>query len=226
MPKRTIAVDLAKNIFEVAVASPAGAIRERKRLSRPQFERFWDRQLRCRVVLEGCSTSHFWARFLRARGFEVVLLPPHYVKPYRRRSKTDRSDCEAPPRGRSLRRHSPRLHQERGPASPRRAPPGLLPVGGHPHGPDQCHARPAPGVRHRRAYGIEAFPGSPPSAARGPQGPPAPARAPHPSGPVGGGPRLPRGPAPAPLRQALPPPEQDGSLRLRGAPGTCCKTHR
>jgi transposase len=30
-----------------------------------------------------------------ARGFHVVLLPPHYVKPYRRRSKTDRSDCEA-----------------------------------------------------------------------------------------------------------------------------------
>jgi transposase len=27
--------------------------------------------------------------------FDVVLLPPHYVKPHRRRSKTDRSDCEA-----------------------------------------------------------------------------------------------------------------------------------
>jgi hypothetical protein len=37
----TIAVDLAKNVFEIAVAGRAGTIRERKRLSRPQFEQFW-----------------------------------------------------------------------------------------------------------------------------------------------------------------------------------------
>lgn len=91
----TIAVDLAKNVFELAVTSQTGTIRERKRLSRPQFEQFWGMRTRCRVVMEACSSSHFWARFLVARGFEVILLPPHYVKPYRRRSKTDRADCEA-----------------------------------------------------------------------------------------------------------------------------------
>jgi hypothetical protein len=37
----TIAVDLAKNVFEIAVAGRAGTIKERKRLSRPQFEQFW-----------------------------------------------------------------------------------------------------------------------------------------------------------------------------------------
>ena len=91
----TIAVDLAKNVFEIAVAGRAGAIRERKRLSRPQFEQFWDARCPCRVVMEACSTSHFWARHLVARGFDVTLIPPHYVKPYRRRGKTDRADCEA-----------------------------------------------------------------------------------------------------------------------------------
>jgi transposase len=91
----TIAVDLAKTVFEVAVSGRAGTIRERKRLSRSQFEQFWRRQVPCRVVMEACSTSHFWSRYLIARGFEVVLLPPHYVKPYRRRNKTDRADCEA-----------------------------------------------------------------------------------------------------------------------------------
>jgi transposase len=45
--------------------------------------------------MEACSGSHFWARYLVVRGFEVVLLPPHYVKLYRRRNKTDRADCEA-----------------------------------------------------------------------------------------------------------------------------------
>jgi transposase len=91
----TIAVDLAKNVFEIAVAGRAGTIKERKRLSRPQFEQFWGTRAPCRVVMEACATSHFWARYLIARGFAVKLLPPHYVKPYRRRSKTDRADCEA-----------------------------------------------------------------------------------------------------------------------------------
>jgi transposase len=91
----TIAVDLAKHVFEIAVSELAGQINERKRLSRPQFERFWTTRAACRVVMEACASAHFWARYLRARGFEVRLLPPHYVKPYRRRNKTDRADCDA-----------------------------------------------------------------------------------------------------------------------------------
>jgi transposase len=91
----TIAVDLAKSVFEVAVSNTAGRITERRRLSRAQFERFWSDRLPCRVVMEACASAHFWGRWLRSRGFEMVLLPPHYVRPYVRRSKTDRTDCEA-----------------------------------------------------------------------------------------------------------------------------------
>ena len=91
----TIAVDLAKNVFELAVANVARRITERRRLSRAQFERFWTDRLPCRVVLEACASAHFWGRWLRGRGFTVVLLPPHYVRPYVRRNKTDRTDCEA-----------------------------------------------------------------------------------------------------------------------------------
>ena len=40
MSTLTIAVDLAKNVFELAVAKHSGTIIERKRLSRSQFERF------------------------------------------------------------------------------------------------------------------------------------------------------------------------------------------
>lgn len=45
--------------------------------------------------MEACASAHFWGRRLRALGFEVILLPPHYVRPYVRRNKTDRTDCEA-----------------------------------------------------------------------------------------------------------------------------------
>jgi len=91
----TIAVDLAKHVFELAVATRPGSIQERKRLTRPQFEQFWGTRAPCRVVMEACASSHFWGRKLRTLGFEVVLLPGHYVRPYRRRNKTDRADCEA-----------------------------------------------------------------------------------------------------------------------------------
>lgn len=90
-----IAVDLAKQVFEVAVSEAPGRISERRRLSRPQFEKFWSQRPPCRVVFEACATSHFWGRRLRSLGFEVILIPPHYVRPYVRRSKTDRTDCEA-----------------------------------------------------------------------------------------------------------------------------------
>ncbi len=95
MSNVTIAVDSAKNVFEIAISPAPGHIRERRRMTRPQFERFWSTCEPCRVVMEGCSGSHYWARRLLALGFELKLLPPHYVKPYRRRNKTDRTDCEA-----------------------------------------------------------------------------------------------------------------------------------
>ena len=64
-------------------------------MTRQQLERFWSTREPCRVVMEGCSGSHYWARLLIGLGFEVKLIPPHYVVPYRRRNKTDRADCKA-----------------------------------------------------------------------------------------------------------------------------------
>jgi transposase len=88
-------VDLAKDVFEIAGANGNGRIIERKRLTRPQFERFWNIREPCRVVMEACGSAHHWARRLQALSFEVILLPAQYVKPYRQRNKTDRTDCEA-----------------------------------------------------------------------------------------------------------------------------------
>jgi transposase len=91
----TLAVDLAKNVFELAAANQNNHVIERRRLSRAQFERFWALREPCRVVMEACGSAHFWARRLLALGFEVVLLPPHTVRPYVQRNKTDRTDCDA-----------------------------------------------------------------------------------------------------------------------------------
>ena len=64
----TIAVDTAKNVFEIAISPAAGRIQERRRMTRQQFERFWSTREPCRVVMEGCSGSHHWARLLVGLG--------------------------------------------------------------------------------------------------------------------------------------------------------------
>ena len=90
-----VAVDLAKNIFELAVADADWRIAQRQRLARAKFLSFFVRLAPCQVVMEACGSAHFWARRIRSLGHTVRLLPAHYVKPYVRRSKTDRADAGA-----------------------------------------------------------------------------------------------------------------------------------
>jgi hypothetical protein len=58
MSTLTIAVDLARNVFEIAISPRPGFIQERKRLTRLQFEQFWVARASCLVVMEACSTSY------------------------------------------------------------------------------------------------------------------------------------------------------------------------
>ena len=39
--------------------------------------------------------AHYWGRLAQQHGHRVTLVPPAYVRPYVRRSKTDRADAEA-----------------------------------------------------------------------------------------------------------------------------------
>ena len=96
MDATTMAVDLAKDVFQVATANRAGRIIERKRLTRGQFERFVDAlPAGAEIVMEACGTAHYWGRRCHARGHHVRLLPVQYVQPYVRRNKTDRTDTDA-----------------------------------------------------------------------------------------------------------------------------------
>jgi transposase len=89
----TIAVDLAKSVFEVAVSTQPGRVATRHRLTRPQFARFVATPPPATVLMEACGTAHFWGRRAQAHGHRVVLLPPPPVRPYVLRNKTDRADA-------------------------------------------------------------------------------------------------------------------------------------
>lgn len=95
MNATTVAVDLAKSVFELAAADEHWKVVERARLTRRQFERWFQNRAVRLVVMEACATAHYWARTLRTRGIEVLLLPAKYVRAYVRRNKTDAADAMA-----------------------------------------------------------------------------------------------------------------------------------
>src|SRR6266446_8992643 len=95
MNPTTVAVDLAKNVFELAAADRSWNVIEKARLTRSQFARWFDNRAVELVVMEACGTAHHWARSLRSRGIEVRLLPAQYVRAYVKRNKTDAADAVA-----------------------------------------------------------------------------------------------------------------------------------
>ena len=103
----TVAVDLAKDVFELAFADANARILERRRLTRAAFARAFANHPPLRIVMEACGSAHDWARRFARLGHAVELLPAHEVRPYVRRNKTDRTDaaglleaarCESIPR--------------------------------------------------------------------------------------------------------------------------------
>lgn len=94
MEHTTIAVDLAKSVFQIAVSHRPGRVDEERRLSRDRFLEFFAQRPPATVILEACGSAHHWARQLQPLGHQVRLLAPHDVRPYVRRNKTDRTDAK------------------------------------------------------------------------------------------------------------------------------------
>lgn len=92
---KIIVVDLAKDVFVVALANTAQRVVARQRLSRPKLKALLNSHPPALVLMEACGSAHDWGRRSMAAGHEVKLLPAQYVRPYRRGNKTDRADTDA-----------------------------------------------------------------------------------------------------------------------------------
>ena len=88
-----VGVDLAKIVFQLAVADGAWRVVEQQRLTRTQFERWFVNRAVGLVVMEACGSAHHWARWLNGLGIEVRLLPAAYIRAYVKRNKTDAADA-------------------------------------------------------------------------------------------------------------------------------------
>lgn len=90
-----VGVDIAKAVFQLAISRQGGRFDGQPRLRRDQFLSFFAQLPAAIVIMEACGSAHFWARKLKGLGHAVVLLPPDQVRPFVKRTKTDRSDAKA-----------------------------------------------------------------------------------------------------------------------------------
>jgi transposase len=90
----TIGLDLAKNVFQVHGADAEGAPVLRRKLRRAEVLALFEKLQPCLVGMEACGGSHYWGREIAARGHEVRLISPAYVKLFIKRGKTDAADAE------------------------------------------------------------------------------------------------------------------------------------
>lgn len=93
----TVAIDLAKNVFQVAGENQAGEVIFEKRFrSRQQFWTFLHAlEPGIEVLMEAGPGAQSWARILLDRGLAVKIFPARRVAEHRSGSKNDRKDCLA-----------------------------------------------------------------------------------------------------------------------------------
>ena len=85
----TIGVDLAKNVIQVSIVTPANKELSNKELTRHKFAEFLAKQKPALVAFEACATAHHWARVAATCGHRVKIIPAIAVAPFRQGHKTD-----------------------------------------------------------------------------------------------------------------------------------------
>ena len=90
----TMAIDLAKNVFQLHGVDGRGVCQQRRRVRRAQLMRVMAQMPPCLVAMEACASAHYWGREFIELGHRVKLIPPQYVKPFVRGNKTDGNDAE------------------------------------------------------------------------------------------------------------------------------------
>ena len=92
-----VGVDLAKNVFQLHGIDRHGQAVWRRRLRRRQWLKVLLETVEpgCIIGMEACASAHHWARQLQAKGYDVRLVAPQFVKPFVKSNKNDRNDAEA-----------------------------------------------------------------------------------------------------------------------------------
>ena len=91
-----IGIDTAKHVFELCAVNHVGTVVARTRVTRDKLrDKIRSLSSRCVIAMESCGTSGFWGREFTELGYEVRLIAPQLVRPFRKSQKNDKNDAEA-----------------------------------------------------------------------------------------------------------------------------------
>ncbi len=90
-----LAIDLAKDVFQLHGNDLSGKCILRKKLRRSELLPFIANLPRCKIVMEACSGAHYWSREFIRLGHEALMISPQFVKPFVKTNKNDSADAEA-----------------------------------------------------------------------------------------------------------------------------------
>lgn len=90
-----LAIDLAKQVFQVVKTTGYGSLVYNKTVSREKLKELLHKESKALVVMEACGGSHYWCRYAQSLGHEVKALPARRVKAFRQGHKTDANDALA-----------------------------------------------------------------------------------------------------------------------------------
>jgi len=90
-----LAIDLAKNSFQVCKTDKYGRVIFNKALSRKELVTLLRKENQSLVAMESCGGAHYWCRKAKALGHEVIAISARRVKAFRQGQKTDATDALA-----------------------------------------------------------------------------------------------------------------------------------
>jgi transposase len=90
-----LGIDLGKNSCSVAGLDAEGRVVLRRRVRRETIPALVGKLPGCVVAMEACCGAHHLGRLLAARGHEIRMMSPEYVRPYVKAQKNDERDAEA-----------------------------------------------------------------------------------------------------------------------------------
>jgi len=91
----TISIDLAKDVFQVAVINKYGKVLFNQTMNDKKMAIVVAQHSEALICMEACGSAHYWGRRFGKEGHEVKLVPPHIAAKYRNGNKNDTNDALA-----------------------------------------------------------------------------------------------------------------------------------
>lgn len=96
MSKNTvIAIDLAKNSFQVCKVNKNGKEEYNKAINRKALIELLAKHEPVLIAMEACGGAHYWARLAKLNGHQVKIIQARAVKGLQLKQKTDKNDAYA-----------------------------------------------------------------------------------------------------------------------------------